>query len=81
MRGRAAKEDGLAQVCDRYALDSTYTSRQVVALRLAIAIVSASLICHIDRRNAGKTRARVSVDGQWGIAREIEMCDDKECSG
>ena len=41
-------------------------------LRLAIAIVSTSLICHVDRRNAGKTRAEVSVDGQrWSIAREM----------
>jgi hypothetical protein len=38
---------------------------------LAIAIVSTSLICHVDLRNAGKTRAEVSVDGQWRIAREM----------
>ena len=52
----------------RTALDSTYTAGQVTVLRLAIAIVSTSLICHVDRRNAGKTRAGVSVDGQWVIA-------------
>ena len=52
------------------ALDPTYTARQVIVLRLAIAIVSTSLICHVDGRNAGKTRAGVSVDGQWEMAKE-----------
>jgi hypothetical protein len=72
VRGRAAVEDVLAR-CRSHttALNSTYTAGQVVVLRLAIAIVSTSLICHVDRRNAGKTRAEVSVDGQWRIAREM----------
>jgi len=47
------------------------TARQVTVLRLAIAIVSTSLICHVDGRNAGKTRAGVSVDGQWEMAKEM----------
>jgi hypothetical protein len=67
-------EDVLEQSLSHTAtLDSTYTARQVIVLRLAIAIVSTSLICHVDRRNAGKTRAEVSVDGQrWSIAREMQ---------
>jgi len=47
-----------------FALVLTYAGRQVVALWVAITVVSTSLICHVDRRNAGKPRARVSVDGQ-----------------
>ena len=55
-----------AHMWSHYALVLTYAGRQVVALRIAVAVVSTSLICHVDRRNAGKTRARVSVDEQLG---------------
>ena len=74
VRGRAAVSDMSAKAhsWSRFALILTYAGRQVVALGIAIAIVSTSLICHVDRRNAGKTRAEVSVDGQrWSIAREM----------
>lgn len=43
-------------------METTYTWGRAIALRVAVAVVASSLICHVDCWNAGKTGARASID-------------------